>query len=166
MKRRQDPKIKLTVYVNRATADRLDLVCRDRSKNKSKLTEAALAQLLNPTRGQQEEAAIPRRLDKLSRDISLIHRHQQIVTESLGMFIRHYLVTSPPLPQSDHQAAQALGNQRFERFIAQLGKRLAGSQSLADEIAGKLANHNHNASSDALVANGTLPAAADWPLKS
>jgi hypothetical protein len=140
MKRRQDPKIKLTVYVSRIVAEQLDLACKDRTKNKSKLTETALSQLLSPKAEDQQDAALPRRLDRLSRDVGVINRHQQIVIESLGLFIRHYLITSLPLPPSEQQAAQALGHQRFQRFIEQLGRRLASTTTFANEITDQLAN--------------------------
>jgi hypothetical protein len=140
MKRRQDPKIKLTVYVTRIVAEQLDLACKDRTKNKSKLTETALAQLLNPKAEDQQDAATSRRLDRLTRDVGVINRHQQIVIESLGLFIRHYLITSLPLPPSEQPAAQALGHQRFQRFIEQLGRRLASTTTFANEITDQLAS--------------------------
>ena len=75
MKSRQDPKIKLTVYVSRIVAEQLDFACKDKTKNKSKLTEMALSQLLNPQREDQQDAAMPRRLDRLTRDVGVINRH-------------------------------------------------------------------------------------------
>jgi hypothetical protein len=164
MKRRQDPKTKLTVYVSRIVAEQLDLACRDRTKNKSRLTETALSQLLNPQREDQQEAAMPRRLDRLARDIGVIHRHQQIVVESLGLFIRHYLVTSPPLPPSDQQAAQALGYQRFQRFIEQLGRRLASTTTFAAEITDQLASQ-HTPKPNAPIPDAAKPPAMNPPLK-
>jgi hypothetical protein len=162
MKRRQDPKIKLTVYISRAVAEQLDLACKDRTKNKSKLTETALGHLLNP--GQGHETAIPRRLDRLSRDISLNNRHQQIVIESFGLFIRYYLTVSPPIPPAEQQAAQALGQKRFEQFVVQLGRRLAGPHSLAAEITDQLTRHSSNQSTNAPVPNGAVPIAVDSSL--
>ncbi len=103
MKRRQDPKIKLTVYVSRIVAEQLDFACKDRTKNKSKLTETALSRLLSPKAEDQHDAVVPRRLDRLTRDIGVINRHQQIVVESLGLFIRHYLITSLPLPPQNNR---------------------------------------------------------------
>jgi hypothetical protein len=142
MRRRQDPKIKLTVYVSRIVAEQLDFACKDRTKNKSKLTETALAQLLNPKAEDQQDAAMPRRLDRLTRDVGVINRHQQIMIESLGLFIRHYLITSLPLPPSEQQAAQAIGQQRFQRFIEQLGRRLASTTTFANEITEQLASQS------------------------
>ena len=141
MKRRQDPKIKLTVYVSRIVAEQLDFACKDKTKNKSKLAETALSQLLSPQREDQQNDATLRRLDRLTRDIGVINRHQQIVIESLGLFIRHYLITSLPLPPSEQQAAQAIGHQRFQRFIEQLGRRLASTTTFANEITDQLANN-------------------------
>ena len=166
MRRRQDPKIKLTVYVSRTVAGQLDLACKDRTKNKSKLTETALAQLLNPQRDNDQESGMPRRLDRLSREINLIHRHQQIVIESFGLFIRHYLAMSPPLPQAEQQAAQAFGQQRFQRFIEQLGRRLASSTTLVTEISEQLSKHGPTGNADAPQPNGAMPTATYQPLKS
>ena len=165
MKRRQDPKIKLTVYVSRTVAEQLDLVCKDKTKNKSKLTETALAQLLMPNTDKQE-SALPRRLDRLARDISLNNRHQQIVIESFGLFIRHYLAISPPLPPSEQQAAQALGQQRFQRFIEQLGRRLASTTNLVTEISEQLTRHEPTGNAGAPHPNGAMPTATNPPFKS
>ena len=166
MRRRQDPKIKLTVYVSRIVAGQLDLACKDRTKNKSKLTETALAQLLSPPRESEQENATPRRLDRLSRDVNIIHRHQQIVIESFGLFIRHYLAVSPPLPPSEQQAAQALGQQRFQRFIEQLGRRLASTTTLVTEITDQLASQVPKTNTDALLPNTGQLMAPDSTSKS
>jgi hypothetical protein len=163
MKRRQDPKIKLTVYVSRIVAEQLDLACKDRTKNKSKLTETALSQLLNPKAEDPIDSAMPRRLDRLTREVGVINRHQQIVIESLGLFIRHYLITSPTVPPSEQQAAQALGHQRFQRFIEQLGRRLASTTTFANEITEQLASHNPKP--NAPISDGAKPHTTDSALK-
>jgi hypothetical protein len=111
---------------------------------------------LNPQREDQPDAATSRRLDRLTRDVGVINRHQQIVIESLGLFIRHYLITSLPLPPSEQQAAQALGHQRFQRFIEQLGRRLASTTTFANEITDHLANQ-------APKSNASIPDAAKPP---
>ena len=107
-----------------------------------------------------------KRLDRISREINLIHRHQQIVIESVGLFIRHYLAMSPPLPQAEQMAAQALGQQRFQRFIEKLGRRLASTTTLVTEVTDQLTKHNPPASTDAPQPNGAMPTAANPPLKS
>ena len=142
MKQRTPSKLKLTVYLSRMTVDRLNLACKDPTKNKSKLTEKALNTLLDPERDLSHDAGLLRRLDSLGRQVAIIDRHQQVVLESLGLFIRYYLTVTPPLSKSEQEPARAKGHQRFEFFISQLGKRLGGSQTLVSEVMEKITAHD------------------------
>jgi hypothetical protein len=142
MKRAASSKIKLTVYVARHVADQLDLVCKDPTKNKSKFTEKALEQLLDPQRGIGQDATVIRRIDSLSKQVAILDRHQDVVLESLGLLIRYFLTVTPPLPRGEQETARAKGHQRFDGFITQLGKRLAGSHSLVSEAMEKVSAHD------------------------
>ena len=144
MKQLTPSKLKLTVYLSRLTVDRLNLACKDPTKNKSKLTEKALNTLLDPERDLSHDAGHLRRLDSLGRQVAIIDRHQQVVLESLGLFIRYYLTVTPPLSKSEQEPARAKGHQRFEFFISQLGKRLSGSQTLVSEVMEKITAHDHD----------------------
>ena len=141
MKQHHASKTKVTVYLSRMTVDRLNLACKDPSKNKSKLTEKALNTLLDPERDLSHDAGLVRRLDSLGRQVAIIDRHQQVVLESVGLFIRYYLTVTPPLAKSEQEPARAKGHQRFEFFISQLGKRLTGSQTLVSEVMEKVTTH-------------------------
>jgi hypothetical protein len=142
MKQRTISKIKVTVYLSRMTVDRLNLACKDPTKNKSKLAEKALNTLLDSERDLSHDAGLLRRLDSLGRQVAIIDRHQQVVLESLGLFIRYYLTVTPPLAKSEQEPARAKGHQRFEFFISQLGKRLSGSQTLVSEVMEKITAHD------------------------
>ena len=48
----------------------------------------------------------------------------------------------PPLPQPEQDAARALGRQRFEVFVAQVGRRLASDHRLVSEVLESIAEHN------------------------
>jgi len=138
MKQHRISKIKVTVYLSRLVVDRLNLACKDPSKNKSKLTEKALNILLDSERDLSHDAAIVRKFDSIGRQVAIIDRHQNVVLESLGLFLRYYLTVTPPLPKAEQDPARAMGHQRFEFFIAQLAKRLAGSQTLVSEVMEKV----------------------------
>jgi hypothetical protein len=140
--RRLSSKIKITVNVSRFIADQLTLACKDPSKNKSELTERALKLLLDPERDLSRDGGLQRRLDHLTRRVELIDRHQQVVIESFGLFIQYFLTVTPPLPRSEQDVAKAKGHQRFEAFIAQLGRRIAGSHSLVSEVLEKVARND------------------------
>jgi hypothetical protein len=141
-RRRLNSKIKITVNVSRFIADQLTLACKDPSKNKSELTERALKLLLDPERDLSRDGGLQRRLDHLTRRVELIDRHQQVVIESFGLFIQYFLTVTPPLPRSEQDVAKAKGHQRFEAFIAQLGRRIAGSHSLVSEVLEKVARND------------------------
>jgi hypothetical protein len=142
MKQHSISKIKVTVYLSRLVVDRLNLACKDPTKNKSKLTEKALNTLLDSERDLSHDAAIIRKFDSLGRQVAIIDRHQHVVLESLGLFLRYYLTVTPPLPKAEQEPARAMGHQRFEFFIGQLAKRLAASQTLVSEVMEKVSAHD------------------------
>jgi len=80
------------------------------------------------------EAALGRRLDRLTRQVERLERHITISNEALALFVRFWLSVTPPLPDTAQPAAQAKGRERYEGFVEALGRRLAKGQSLAREI--------------------------------
>jgi hypothetical protein len=127
-------KPRLTAYLSRSVAERLELACKRPGANKSALVDKALDRLLNPERDQQNEAVLLRRLDRMTKQLAELNRNQLIVVESLALFVRYYLTITPPLPKSEQEPARSLGHQRFEFFVAQVGRRLAGGQNIVGEV--------------------------------
>jgi hypothetical protein len=81
------------------------------------------------------EAALGRRLDRLTRQAERLERHVTISNEALALFVRFWLTVTPPLPDTAQPAAQAKGRERYEGFVEALGRRLAKGQTLSQEIA-------------------------------
>jgi predicted transcriptional regulator len=98
------------------------------------VVEAALASYLSPDAADRLEAALARRLDRLSRQCERIERHGDITNEALAVFIRFWLVSTSPLPDNALAAAQMKGRERYEGFVQALGRRLARGRKLSDEI--------------------------------
>ena len=98
------------------------------------VVETALASYLSPDNSERMEAALGRRLDRLTRQVERLERHVTISNEALALFVRFWLTVTPPLPDSAQAAAQAMGRERYEGFVEALGRRLAKGQSLAREI--------------------------------
>jgi predicted transcriptional regulator len=98
------------------------------------VVETALASHLSPDGADRLEAALARRLDRLSRQVERLERHGNISNEALALFVRFWLTTTPPLPDSAQAAAQAKGRERYEGFVDALARRLARGRTLADEI--------------------------------
>ena len=98
------------------------------------VVETSLASYLSPDNSERMEAALGRRLDRLTRQVERLERHVTISNEALALFVRFWLTVTPPLPDTAQPAAQAKGRERYEGFVEALGRRLAKGQSLAQEI--------------------------------
>src|SRR6185503_15369278 len=98
------------------------------------IVETALASFLSPDNSERMEAALGRRLDRLTRQVERLERHITISNEALALFVRFWLTATPPLPDTAQPAAQAKGRERYEGYVEALGRRLAKGRTLADEI--------------------------------
>ena len=98
------------------------------------VVETALASHLSPDNSERMEAALGRRLDRLTRQVERLERHVTISNEALALFVRFWLTVTPPLPDTAQPAAQAKGRERYDGFVEALGRRLTKGQSLAQEI--------------------------------
>lgn len=127
-------KSRLCVYLSDHVSQRLDSAARRPGASKSAIADAALASFLSPERDDQRDAAIIRRLDRLSRQLNTQERDQTIISETLALFIRYYLTITPPLPGGEQDAARALGKERFEFFVAQVGRRLAAGKAMIRDV--------------------------------
>jgi hypothetical protein len=98
------------------------------------IVETALLSHLSPDNSERMEAALGRRLDRLTRQLERLERHVTISNEAQALFVRFWLTSTPPLPDVAQPAAQAKGRERYEGFVEALGRRLAKGQTLAQEV--------------------------------
>tara|TARA_R110002049_G_scaffold247690_3_gene422197 strand:- start:249 stop:677 length:429 start_codon:yes stop_codon:yes gene_type:complete len=127
-------KDRLNVYFDPALSGELEALAARRKVSKSQIVEAALAAFLSPDGADQREAAIVRRLDRLTRAIERLERDQSIGNEAMALFVKFWLTTTPPLPDEMREAAQASGKERYDRFVEAVGRRLAKGKTLSKEI--------------------------------
>ena len=127
-------KLKLTVYLSREHDKRLTEWSALRGLAKSEVAAAAIGSFLSPDSADRREAAIAKRLDKLTNQFERIARDHHIEIEMISLFVRYFLSVSPTLPEQHQEAAQALGKARFNQFIEQLARHLQVGGSLLKEI--------------------------------
>lgn len=101
---------------------------------RSSIVEAALESFFSPDNSQMQEAALARRLDRLSRQVARIERDLGISAETLALFVRFWLTVTPPIAPDAYSAAQAKGRERFEGFVDTLGKHLQSGRSFLKEV--------------------------------
>ena len=98
------------------------------------VVEAAIASHLSPDGADRLEAALARRLDRMTRQMERLERHVAIANEAIAVFVRFWLTSTPALPDAALAAAQTKGRERYNGFVEALGRRLARGRSLADEL--------------------------------
>lgn len=127
-------KKKTTIYLDPDVEKTLADFAARRDQSQSMIAEAAIASFLSPDDAERREAIIAKRLDQLDRRMARLERDVGIAVESLAVFIRSWLLTTPALPEPAAQAARADAGKRYERFVAALGRRLAHGPKLRQEI--------------------------------
>jgi len=100
----------------------------------AQVVETALASFFSPDGADRLEAALARRLDRMTRRMERIEGQVTISNEALAVFVRFWLTSTPPLPDVALAAAQAKGRERYEGFVEALSRRLARGRKLADEV--------------------------------
>lgn len=135
-------KPKLSVYLSDHVAERLTLAAKRPGTNRSAIVDAALDRFLNPERDTSGDGALVRRLDRISRQLDRLDRDSAVMAETVALFVRYYLTITPPLPSGDQNAARALGRERFEIFVAQVGKRVASGGRLVADVMDRVSASN------------------------
>ncbi|TPG52583.1 ribbon-helix-helix protein, CopG family [Sphingomonas glacialis] len=112
----------------------LDGFARAKKVSRTAVVEAALASYLSPDGADRLEAAVSRRLDRVTRQVERLALHVDLSNEALSLFVRSWLSNTAPLPESAVKAAQAMGAERWERFVSTLYDRMESGVRLAQEV--------------------------------
>ncbi|MBM9401034.1 ribbon-helix-helix protein, CopG family [Gluconacetobacter azotocaptans] len=116
---------RLNIYFDPDILKQLEARAARRDLSKSALVETAVLSFLTDDAAERQEAATSRRLDRMSRQIAGLEEDLSILAETLTLFIRFWLTSTPPLPESARASARAMGLERFEGFLTALERRLA-----------------------------------------
>jgi len=129
---------RLNLFIQPEHARRLDELAAMKGVSKSSIVAAALASWLSPDAGDRREAAMAKRLDRLSRQLEKLERDQTILIETLALYVRYFLTVSTPVPEGHQDAARAQGKARFGEFVEQLGRHLLRGRSLVRDVVEEL----------------------------
>ena len=118
------------LYFDQALTDQLEALAEKPGSSKSAIVADALRAYLARRGARELDDMLKVRLDRISRDLRKLRRDMDVMLESFALFVRYELTVNAPLPEGD-DAARAVGRDRFEAFIAQVGRQLAaGKRSL------------------------------------
>ena len=127
-------KAQLSIYLDPEIFVGLETYASRQGKPKSLVAEAAIASFLSPDDSDRREAAIAKRLDRIVRVLERLERNDGITLETIALFIRFWLTSTPALPEQSNPAARAKGAERYDRFVEALGRRLSSGSTVLKEV--------------------------------
>lgn len=127
-------KARLSVYLDPELMEALASYADRRERSRSLIAEAAIASFLSPDADEAREAAIIKRLDQIDRRLNRLERDTGIGVEMTAMFVRFWLSNAPPPPESERALLRKQGGDRYDTFMASLGRRLAKGPKVRQEI--------------------------------
>lgn len=115
------------LYFDEALTEQLEALAAKPGSSKSAIVSDALRAYLARRGSKELDDMLKVRLDRISNQLRRIERDGHVLLESLALFVRYQLTVTAPLPEAD-QAGRAIGRDRFEAFVAQVGRQLAGGK--------------------------------------
>lgn len=138
-------KAQISVYLDPEVLASLADYATRRNQSQSMIAEAAIASFLSPDAAERQEAVMAKRLDQIDRRMTRLERDVGIAVESLAVFIKFWLATTPALPEPAAQAARAKAGERYDQFVTALGRRLAQGPKLRQELSEDVGAHSTQA---------------------
>jgi len=120
-------KIRQNLYIDRELSDALEALAAGPRGNKSHIVNDALRDWLARRGTKEVDDLLKGRLDRLTRELADARRDIDVLLESQALFVRYQLMVTAPLPEAD-AAARAIGRDRFEAFVSQVGRQLASGK--------------------------------------
>lgn len=124
-------KLRQNLYIDGELSQALDALAAKPGATKSGIVNDALTAWLARRGTKEIDDLVKGRLDRISREIGRARRDIDVLLESLSLFIRYQLMVTAPLPEAD-SAARAVGRERFEAFVTQVGRQIAGGKRSID----------------------------------
>jgi hypothetical protein len=120
-------KVRHQLFLPKPLSDRLETLAAKPGASKSAILADALTAWLNRRGASELDDRFGLRLDRMSAALSRIERDGHVILETLALFVRFELSIQAPLADGD-QAGRALGRERFEAFVAQVGRQVAAGR--------------------------------------
>ena len=133
-------RVRYQLFLPEDLSHRFDALASLPGASKSAILTDALTAWLNRQAASELENRFSQRLDRMSMALGRIERDGHVLLESLALFVRYELMVQAPLAETD-EAARAVGRDRFEAFVTQVGRQIgSGKRSIgesADAEAGR-----------------------------
>lgn len=126
-------KTKIGIYLTDDVARRLDRAVRD-GGTKSDIVNTALERFLDPASAKRPYAEVLARLDAQRKRLRRIGREVEVTAETFALFVRYFLMITPPLPESEQEEARQLGRARLKVFLGEVGRQVASDRGWVADV--------------------------------
>lgn len=142
-------KSRINVHVSDLNVAKLHALAMRRGRTLTALVDAALTDYFADASKDERDAAIVRRLDRLTRQFDRLEQKDTVLGETLALFIRYFLMVTPKVPTHQLGAARAEGEQQFNMFIEQLGRDLQSGKRVLQRAVDEALAEEHEFFSEA-----------------
>ena len=118
-------KVRHQLFLDADISEKLESLAAKPGASKSAILADAIVAWLNRRGSHELDERFGLRLNRISAQLNRIERDGQVLLETLALFVRYQLTVTAPLPEPD-QAARAVGRDRFQSFVDQVGRQIAG----------------------------------------
>ena len=118
-------KVRHQLFLDADISEKLEALAAKPGASKSAILADAIIAWLNRCGSHELDERFGLRLNRISAQLNRIERDGQVLLETLALFIRYQLTVTAPLPEPD-SAARAVGRDRFQSFVDQVGRQMAG----------------------------------------
>lgn len=115
------------LYFDEALTAELEALAARPGTSKSAIVADALRDYLRRRATRELDEMLKVRLDRVGAELGRLRRDLDVQLESFALFVLWQLTVQAPLPEGD-AAARAIGRERFEAFVAEVGRRIAGER--------------------------------------
>ena len=118
-------KVRHQLFLDADVSEKLEALAAKPGASKSAILADAIIAWLNRRGSHELDERFGLRLNRISAQLNRIERDGQVLLETLALFVRYQLTVTAPLPEPD-SAARAVGRDRFQAFVDQVGRQIAG----------------------------------------
>ena len=123
-------KLRIQPYISPENFHWLKAMAKRPGLSESTIIDGAVTAYRAGESDNKREAAINRRLDRLTRQFGRIERDNLVLAETLATFVHYFLTVTPPVPANQVEAARAKGDLRFDLFVRQVAEALRSGQRI------------------------------------
>jgi hypothetical protein len=118
-------RVRHQLFLPQPLSERLEALAARPGASKSGILADAVSAWLTRMGASELDEHFGRRLDRMTQALGRIERDGHVIAETLALFVRYELAIHAPLAENDH-AGRALARRRFDAFVEQVGRAVAG----------------------------------------